>query len=64
MKRGRRWPKKKRASEDGRTATSMYKSADARDFHKPLAMMTAIDAPPEWHAQQRRHLDVKSGQSI
>ena len=23
----------------------MYKSADARDFHKPQAMMTVIDAP-------------------
>ena len=37
--------KEKRASEDGRTEMSMYKSADARDFHKPNDIMTAIDTP-------------------
>jgi hypothetical protein len=31
--------------EDGRTETSMYKSAEARDFHKPQAIMTAMDTP-------------------
>jgi hypothetical protein len=31
-KRSRRWSKKKRAPEDGRTETSMYKSAEARDY--------------------------------
>jgi hypothetical protein len=41
----RRWLKKKRASEDGRTAMTMYKSADARDFLKPQAMMTVLIAP-------------------
>jgi hypothetical protein len=45
LKRERRWPKKKRASEDGHTEMSMYKSAETRDFHKSQVMMTAIDTP-------------------
>ena len=44
MKRVNRWPKK-RASGDGRTETSMERSADARDFHKPQAMKTAMKTP-------------------
>ena len=45
LKRERRWPKKKRTSEDGPTETSMYKSAEVRDFHKSHVIMTVIDTP-------------------
>ena len=60
MKRVNRWPKKKRASEDGRTATSLYKSAEARDFPKPQAMMTTLDALTAFATEAS--LDVTSDQ--
>ena len=49
-----------RASEDGRTATSLYKSAEARDFPKPQAMMTTLDALTACAAEAS--LDVTSDQ--
>ena len=36
--------------------------AEARDFHKPQAMMTAIETPMV--TLPRRHLDAKNDQSI